>query len=119
MITDVVAAFETAGPDEGVRAVVFTSAFSKPFSAGLDLHILLGNPFRQRRGGSLDHLWWCSLAGCVNKKRGAERDHPATFAASPLVASHRRLTNGPNRLANPSWRSQKIAVVCCAVQLNE
>jgi enoyl-CoA hydratase/carnithine racemase len=42
MIEDVVAAFETAGKDEGIRAVVLTSAVSKVFSAGLDLHNLLG-----------------------------------------------------------------------------
>ena len=42
MIKDVVAALETAGKDEGIRAVVLTSAISKAFSAGLDLHLLLG-----------------------------------------------------------------------------
>ena len=42
MIRDVIAAFETARKDEGIRAVVLTSVVSKVFSAGLDLHILLG-----------------------------------------------------------------------------
>jgi enoyl-CoA hydratase/carnithine racemase len=42
MIKDVVAALETAGKDQGIRAVVLTSAISKAFSAGLDLHLLLG-----------------------------------------------------------------------------
>src|SRR6516225_11673989 len=42
MIKDVVTAFEIAGKDEGIRAVVLTSAVSKAFSAGLDLNILLG-----------------------------------------------------------------------------
>ena len=42
MIKDVVAALETAGKDEGIGAVVLTSAISKAFSAGLDLHLLLG-----------------------------------------------------------------------------
>ena len=42
MIKDVVAALETARKDEGIRAVVLTSAVSKAFSAGLDLHLLLG-----------------------------------------------------------------------------
>jgi enoyl-CoA hydratase/carnithine racemase len=42
MIKDVVAALETAGKDQGIRAVVLASAISKAFSAGLDLHLLLG-----------------------------------------------------------------------------
>jgi enoyl-CoA hydratase/carnithine racemase len=42
MIKDVVAALETAGKDQGIRAVVLTNAISKAFSAGLDLHLLLG-----------------------------------------------------------------------------
>jgi enoyl-CoA hydratase/carnithine racemase len=42
MMKDVVAALETAGKDQGIRAVVLTSAVSKAFSAGLDLHLLLG-----------------------------------------------------------------------------
>jgi enoyl-CoA hydratase/carnithine racemase len=42
MIKGVVAALETAGKDQGIRAVVLTSAISKAFSAGLDLHLLLG-----------------------------------------------------------------------------
>ena len=36
MIKGVVAAFETAGKDESIRAVVLASAVSKAFSAGLD-----------------------------------------------------------------------------------
>ena len=42
MIQGVVAAFEIAGDDDGIRAIVLTSAVSKAFSAGLDLNILLG-----------------------------------------------------------------------------
>jgi enoyl-CoA hydratase/carnithine racemase len=42
MVRDVVAAFETAGKDAGIRAVVLSSALSKAFSAGLDLNTLLG-----------------------------------------------------------------------------
>jgi len=42
MIKDVVAAFEIAGKDEGIRAIVLTSAVSKVFSAGLDLNTLIG-----------------------------------------------------------------------------
>src|SRR5215467_16284683 len=42
MIKDVVTAFEIAGKDEGICAIVLTSAISKAFSAGLDLNILLG-----------------------------------------------------------------------------
>jgi enoyl-CoA hydratase/carnithine racemase len=41
-IRDVIAALESAGKDEGIRAVVLTSALTKAFSAGLDLNILLG-----------------------------------------------------------------------------
>src|SRR5262249_4964328 len=41
MIKDVVAAFEIAGKDEGIRAIVLTSAVSKVFSAGLDLNTLI------------------------------------------------------------------------------
>lgn len=42
MIKAVVAAFEAAGKDESIRAVVLASAVPKAFSAGLDLNILLG-----------------------------------------------------------------------------
>src|SRR5512139_2987604 len=42
MIQGVVAAIEIAGDDDGIRAIVLTSAVSKAFSAGLDLNILLG-----------------------------------------------------------------------------
>jgi len=42
MIKDVIAAFEIAGKDEGIRAIVLTSAVSKVFSAGLDLNTLIG-----------------------------------------------------------------------------
>src|SRR5215468_7534792 len=42
MIKDVVTAFEIAGKDEGIRAIVLTSAVSKVFSAGLDLKTLIG-----------------------------------------------------------------------------
>jgi enoyl-CoA hydratase/carnithine racemase len=50
MIKDVVTAFEIAGKDEGIRAVVLTSAVSKAFSAGLDLNILLGKSEEKIRG---------------------------------------------------------------------
>jgi len=50
MIKDVVTAFEIAGKDEGIRAVVLTSAVSKAFSAGLDLNILLGKSEEKVRG---------------------------------------------------------------------
>src|SRR5262249_21037815 len=50
MINSVVAAFETAGKDESIRAVVLTSAISRVFSAGLDLHILLGKSKEKVRG---------------------------------------------------------------------
>jgi len=50
MIKSVVAAFETAGKDESIRAVVLTSAISRVFSAGLDLHILLGKSKEKVRG---------------------------------------------------------------------
>ena len=50
MITDVVTAFEIAGKDEGIRAIVLTSAISKAFSAGLDLNILLGKSEENVRG---------------------------------------------------------------------
>src|SRR5262249_2018872 len=50
MINRVVAAFETAGKDESIRAVVLTSAISRVFSAGLDLHILLGKSKEKVRG---------------------------------------------------------------------
>ena len=50
MIKDVVTAFEIAGKDEGIRAVVLTSAVSKAFSAGLDLNILLGQSEEKVRG---------------------------------------------------------------------
>ena len=50
MIKDVVTAFEIAGNDEGIRAVVLTSAVSKAFSAGLDLNILLGKSEAKIRG---------------------------------------------------------------------
>src|SRR5215831_12896440 len=46
MIKDVVTAFEIAGKDEGIRAVVLTSAVSKAFSAGPQ------HPARQIRGKS-------------------------------------------------------------------
>src|SRR5262244_1135044 len=42
MIKEVVAAFEIAGKDETIRAIVLTSAVSKVFSAGLDLNTLIG-----------------------------------------------------------------------------
>jgi enoyl-CoA hydratase len=42
MIRAVVAAFRQAAADEGVRAVVLTSAVARRFCAGLDLDILLG-----------------------------------------------------------------------------
>src|SRR5690242_21805767 len=42
MIKGIVTAFETAGKDEDIRAIILTSAVSKAFSAGLDLNILLG-----------------------------------------------------------------------------
>jgi enoyl-CoA hydratase/carnithine racemase len=50
MIKDVVTAFEIAGKDEGIRAIVLTSAISKAFSAGLDLNILLGKSEENVRG---------------------------------------------------------------------
>jgi enoyl-CoA hydratase/carnithine racemase len=50
MIRGVVAAFEVAGKDEGVRAIVLASAVSKVFSAGLDLNILLGKSEEKVRG---------------------------------------------------------------------
>jgi len=50
IIKDVVTAFEIAGKDEGIRAVVLTSAVSKAFSAGLDLNILLGKSEEKVRG---------------------------------------------------------------------
>ena len=50
MIKDVVTAFEIAGKDEGIRAVVLTSAVSKAFSAGLDLNVLLGKSEAKIRG---------------------------------------------------------------------
>ena len=50
MIKGVVAAFETAGKDESIRAVVLASAVSKAFSAGLDLNILLGKSEQKIRG---------------------------------------------------------------------
>src|SRR5215475_4771360 len=50
MIKEVVAAFEIAGKDEGIRAIVLTSAVSKAFSAGLDLNILLGKSEEKVRG---------------------------------------------------------------------
>src|SRR3974377_193559 len=56
MVKDVVAAFETAGKDEGIRAVVLTSAVSKAFSAGLDLHILLGRS-EEKVHGLLQELY--------------------------------------------------------------
>jgi enoyl-CoA hydratase/carnithine racemase len=56
MIRDVVVAFETAGKDEGIRAVVLTSAVSKVFSAGLDLHILLGKS-EEKLHGLLQELY--------------------------------------------------------------
>jgi len=56
MVKDVVAAFETAGKDEGIRAVVLTSAVSKAFSAGLDLNILLGKS-EEKVHGLLQELY--------------------------------------------------------------
>jgi enoyl-CoA hydratase/carnithine racemase len=50
MIQGVVAAFEVAGKDDGIRAIVLTSAVSKAFSAGLDLNILLGKSEEKVRG---------------------------------------------------------------------
>ena len=50
MIKGVVAAFEAAGKDESIRAVVLASAVSKAFSAGLDLNILLGKSEQKVRG---------------------------------------------------------------------
>src|SRR5262245_16957705 len=50
MIKGVVAAFEIAGKDEGIRAIILTSAISKAFSAGLDLNILLGKSQEKIRG---------------------------------------------------------------------
>src|SRR5215475_10092856 len=49
MIKDIVTAFEIAGKDEGIHAVVLTSAVSKVFSAGLDLNILLGKSEKKVR----------------------------------------------------------------------
>jgi enoyl-CoA hydratase/carnithine racemase len=49
MVRDVVAAFEAAGKDAGIRVVVLSSALSKAFSAGLDLHTLLGKSERKFR----------------------------------------------------------------------
>src|SRR5262245_25900146 len=48
MIKDVIAAFEIAGKDEGIRAIVLTSAVSKVFSAGLDLNTLIGKSEKVR-----------------------------------------------------------------------
>src|SRR5215813_14212085 len=50
MIKEVVAAFEAAGKDESIRAVVLASAVPKAFSAGLDLNILLGKSEQKIRG---------------------------------------------------------------------
>ena len=50
MIKEVVEAFEIAGKDDGIRAIVLTSAVSKAFSAGLDLNILLGKSEEKVRG---------------------------------------------------------------------
>jgi len=50
MIKAVVAAFEAAGKDESIRAVVLASAVPKAFSAGLDLNILLGKSEQKIRG---------------------------------------------------------------------
>lgn len=49
MIRDVVAAFEAARKDDGIRAVVLTSALSKAFSAGLDLNLLVGTSEKKIR----------------------------------------------------------------------
>lgn len=48
-IRAVVAAFRRAAEDNGVRAVLLTSAVAKRFSAGLDLDILLGKSVAEMR----------------------------------------------------------------------
>jgi enoyl-CoA hydratase len=50
MVKGVVAALETAGKDDAVRAVVLASAVPNRFCAGLDLKILLGKSEAKVRG---------------------------------------------------------------------
>lgn len=50
MIRGIVAALENAGKDDGVRAVLLTSAIANRFCAGLDLGILIGKSESKVRG---------------------------------------------------------------------